>query len=139
MLLLTRLIQQASTEQKAIERFQSAKNCFRRMYSTTSIAAAAQEQQQHSSSATWSHDSDVALLDFLRAFARHIDHRKTETLKRLSQLSAAATDLRTDLARTSTAITLLSDERFLEKVGAAMRASSHEQRSQFSVTNSGRS
>lgn len=106
---------------------------------TTSIAAAAQEQQQHSGGATWSHASDVALLDFLRAFALHIDQRKTETLERLSRLSSAATDLRTDLARTSTSIMLLSDERFLEKVGAVKRDLSLEQRAQFSVANAGRS
>lgn len=81
------------------------------------LGATASQPQQNFGTGEWTHASDVALLTFLRSLLRQIEHRKAETLESLDRLSASATDLHTDLARTATTITLLSDERFLEKVG----------------------
>lgn len=81
------------------------------------LGATASQPQRGSGTGEWTHASDVALLNFLRALSRQIEHRKAETVDSLDRLSASATDLHTDLARTATTVTLLSDERFLEKVG----------------------
>lgn len=71
---------------------------------------------------TWGHDSDKALLQFLQAFSAQLDGQMSACRRSLDDLAQSATDLTTDLARIGTAVSLLSNARFIEKVTAKVTA-----------------
>lgn len=63
----------------------------------------------------WGHDSDKALLQFLQAFSAQLDAQMSACRRSLDDLAQSATDVTTDLARVGTAVSLLSNARFIEK------------------------
>lgn len=63
----------------------------------------------------WTHRSDLALLAFMKAFEAHIERRQQHITTNLRVISAAVTDLSTNLSRISASSALLSNETFFEK------------------------
>lgn len=61
--------------------------------------------------------SDQALLTFLQAHTKRTEQRQQHISASLRSLTASATDLSTNLARTCASLTLISDDRFCERVG----------------------